>query len=141
MESLSLTDIEKGGKRWKLDAEKAEYLTNRDEIRIHHIYLEFYGASDQEVVRLWADEGLVNTKKRDMTVKGGVKLQKGDITMFTSEIQYLPQERALVAPAEVTLQGPRLEMTGKDLYLDLAKKRLVLKQHRLTKLKLEKGLL
>ncbi|MFZ2087128.1 MAG: LPS export ABC transporter periplasmic protein LptC [Desulfobaccales bacterium] len=141
MESLSLTDIEKGGKRWKLNAEKAEYLANRDEIRIQKIYLEFYGDKDQEVVRLWAEEGLVNPKKREVAVKGGVKLMRGDITLHTAEIQYLPKERVLVAPEEVVLQGPRVQMTGKNLSIDLAKRRLVLKDHGLTTVKMEKGLL
>jgi hypothetical protein len=46
-----------------------------------------------------------------------------------------------VAPGEVVLEGPQAQVVGKDLRIDLTKKRLVLKQHRLTKLKLEKGLL
>lgn len=141
MESLSLTEIEQGGKRWKLAAAQAEYLTHRDEIRIRDIYLEFYGSSNKEVVYLWAEEGLVNTKSRDVAVKGAVKLARGDLTIRTEQARYLPKERALVASEEVVLEGPRVQVSGKDLYLDLVKKRLVLKQHRLTKLKLEKGLL
>uniref|UniRef100_A0A7C3UZM1 LPS export ABC transporter periplasmic protein LptC n=1 Tax=Desulfobacca acetoxidans TaxID=60893 RepID=A0A7C3UZM1_9BACT len=141
MESLSLTEIEQGGKRWKLHATKAEYLSNRDEIRIRDIYLEFYGSSDEEVVYLWADEGLVNTKNRDVAVRGAVKLTRGDTTILTGQARYLPQERVLVAPEEVVLEGPRIQVSGKDLYIDLAQNRLILKQHRLTTLKLEKGLL
>lgn len=140
MESLSLTEIEEGGQRWKLKAAKAEYLTNRDEIRIRDVYLEFYG-SDQQTVYLWAKEGLVNTKSRDLVVKGDVKLKKGDVTIYTPEIQYFHKDRTLVAPDEVLLVGPQAEVSGKDLQIDLTRKHLVLKQHRLTKMKVEKGLL
>jgi LPS export ABC transporter protein LptC len=140
MESLSLTEIEEGGQRWKLKASKAEYLTNRDEIRIRDVYLEFYGA-DQQTVYLWGKEGLVNTKTRDLVIKGDVKLQKGDVTIYTPEIQYFQKERTLVAPDKVILVSPQAQVSGKDLHIDLTKKHLVLKQHELTKIKVEKGLL
>jgi LPS export ABC transporter protein LptC len=140
MESLSLTEIEEGGQRWKLKASKAEYLTNRNEIRIRDVYLEFYG-SDQQTVYLWGQEGRVNTKTRDMVIKGDVKLQKGDLTILTPEIRYSHKDRTLVAPEEVLLEGPQAQVSGKDLHIDLARKYLVLKQHQLTKVKVEKGLL
>jgi LPS export ABC transporter protein LptC len=140
MESLSLTEIEEGGLRWKLKATKAEYLTSRDEIRIRDVYLEFYG-SDQQTVYLWGKVGLVNTKTRDLVIKGDVKLQKGDVTIYTPEIQYFQKDRTLVAPDDVLLEGPQAQVLGKDLHIDLTKKYLVLKQHRLTKVKVEKGLL
>jgi len=140
MESLSLTEIEQGGKRWVLDAKKAEYLKNRDEILIHDIYLEFYGAN-QEVIYLRAREGLVNTKKRDLALKGKVEIEKGDIVIRTELVRYLPRERALVAPEEVVLEGPRTRVAGKDLLVDLTKRRLILRKHQSTELKLEKGLL
>jgi LPS export ABC transporter protein LptC len=140
METLSLTQIEEGGQRWKLNAQKAEYLKNRDEIRIRGVYLEFYG-TDQETVYLWGDEGLVNTKSQDLVIRGDVKLAKGNLTIRTPEIQYFHKERTLVAPEEVLLEGPQAQIAGKDLHLDLTRKRLLMKQHRLTTVKLEKGLL
>jgi LPS export ABC transporter protein LptC len=140
MESLSLTEIEEGGRRWKLKAAQAEYLKNSNEIRIRDVYLEFYGA-DQQTVYLWGKAGLVNTKTRDLVIKGDVKLQKGDVTIYTPEIQYSQKERTLVAPDEVILVSPQAQISGKDLHIDLTKKSLVLKHHELTKVKVEKGLL
>jgi LPS export ABC transporter protein LptC len=140
MEGLSLTEIEKGDKRWILNASKAEYLRDRNEIRIQDIHLEFYGP-DQEVIYVQAQEGLVNTKERDLALKGEVTLKKGDFTIRTPEVRYIAKERALVAPKEIVLMGPRTEISGKGLYIDLAEKRLVLKEHRMTKLMLKKGLL
>ena len=140
MESLSLTEIEKGDKRWLLNAAKAEYLRDRDEIRIQDIHLEFYGP-DQEIIYLRAQEGLVNTKERDLALKGGVTLKRGDFTIRTPEVRYLAKERALVAPKDIVLEGPRTKVSGKGLSIDLDKKRLVLKEHWLTTVKLEKGLL
>lgn len=140
MESFSLTDIDKGGKRWKLKAARAEYLKNRDEVSLRDISVEFYGP-DREIIYLQAEAGLVNPKKRNLALKGEISLKRGDLTVRTQELRYLPGERALVAPAEVVLEGPRVQVAGRDLYIDLKNKRLVLKQHRETTLILEKGLL
>jgi len=140
MERLSLTEIKEGGKHWVLDAKKAEYLKDRDEIRIQGIYLEFYGLG-QEVIYLRAREGLVHTKNRDLTIRGGVELARGDLTIRTEEVRYLPEKRAIVAPEEVVLEGPRTRVSGKDLVIDLIKRRLVLKHHQKTEVKLQKGLL
>ena len=140
MESLSLTEIEKGDKRWLLNAAKAEYLRDRDEIRIQDIHLEFYGP-DQEIIYLRAQEGLVNTKERDLALKGGVTLKRGDFTIRTPEVRYLAKENTLVAPKDIVLEGPQTKVSGKGLSIDLDKKRLVLKEHRLTTVKLENGLL
>jgi LPS export ABC transporter protein LptC len=140
MEGLSLTEIEEGGQRWKLKATKAEYLKDSDEIRIRDVYLEFYGA-DQQTVYLWGKQGLVNTKTRNLVIKDDVKIQKGDVTIYTTEIQYFQKDRTLVAPDEVILVSPQAQVSGKDLQIDLTKKHLVLKQHELTKVKVEKGFL
>lgn len=140
MESLSLTEIEKGDKRWLLNASKAEYLRERHEIRIEDIELEFYGP-DQEVIYVRAEQGLVNTKARDLALKGEVTLKQGDFTIRAPEVRYVAKDRALVAPEEIILEGPRTEISGRGLYIDLAQKRLVLKEHRQTKLMLKKGLL
>ncbi len=140
MESLSLTEIEEGDKRWLLNAAQAEYLRDRNEIRIQDIQLEFYG-KDQEIIHVQAREGLVNTKKRDLALKGEVTLRQGDFTIRAPEVRYVAKERALVAPEEIVLIGPRTEISGKGLYIDLAQKRLVLKEHTMTKLMLKKGLL
>jgi LPS export ABC transporter protein LptC len=140
MENFSLTDMDKEGKRWKLSAARAEYLKNRDEISIRDISLEFYGP-DQEIIYLQAQEGLVNPKRRELALKGEVRLERGEITIRTPEVRYLPGERALVAPEEVVLEGPRFQVAGKDLYIDLKNKKLIMRQHELTTLKLEKGLL
>jgi len=139
METLSLTQIEEGGQRWKLNAKKAEYLANRDEIRIRDVYLEFYG-KDQVTTYLWGNEGLVNTKSRDLVVRGDVKLERGDVTILTPEVQYFHKEHTLVAPEDVLMEGPQAQVAGKDLHIDLTGKHLILKQHRLTTVRLAKGL-
>jgi LPS export ABC transporter protein LptC len=135
MEALSLTEVEEGGKRWTLAAESAEYLKDRDEIRIIGIQVEFFGEGGR-VLRLSCQEGLIHTKTRALTLKGAVVLKDGDLTITTGLARYQPKERVLVAPEGVVLESPRVKVQGKDLRVELAAKRLTLTQHQSTEVKL-----
>lgn len=138
MESLSLIEVEDGGKRWTLDARDAEYLKDRDEIRITGIKVEFYGEGER-VLKISCEEGLLNTKTRALTLKGHVLLQEGDLIIRTGEVHYQPEGRLLLAPGGVVLESPRVKVQGKELKVELAQKRLTLSQHQSTQVKIEGG--
>lgn len=139
MEGLSLTEIDKEGKRWGLKASRAEYLRNRQEILVQDISLEFY-TKEQEVVRLQAPTGVVDTKGKELVLRGGVELVWNDLVLRTPEVHYLPRHHSLLLPEEVLLEGPAMQVRGKGLSVDLRQRRLSLKNHYLTTLKLGKGL-
>jgi LPS export ABC transporter protein LptC len=136
MESLSLIEVEDGGKRWTLDAQDAEYLKERDEIRITGIKVEFYGEGGR-VLKISCEEGLINTKTRALTLKGQVLLQEGDLIIRTAEVHYQPEERLLLAPEGVVLESPRAKIQGKGLRVELAQKRLTLAQHQSTQVQIK----
>jgi LPS export ABC transporter protein LptC len=135
MEALSLTEVEEGGKRWTLEAENAEYLKDRDEIRILGIRVEFFGEGGR-MLRLSCQEGLIHTKTRVLSLKGEVVLKDGDLIITTDLVDYQPKERVLVAPEGVVLESPRLKVQGKDLRVYLAEKRLIMTQHQSTEVKM-----
>jgi len=134
MESLALTEIQEGDKRWTLEAQSADFLKDKMEVRITGVKVEFFGGPDK-VVRVKAKEGLINTKTRVLTLQGGVEMMSGDLRITTGTVTYQPGERLLLAPEEVTLEEPRLKVQGKDLQVKLAEKKMALAQHRLTQIK------
>ncbi|MEW6658071.1 MAG: LPS export ABC transporter periplasmic protein LptC [Thermodesulfobacteriota bacterium] len=136
METLALTEIQEGDKRWTLEAKNADFLKDQNQIRITGVKVEFFGGPDK-VVRVKAQEGLINTKDRVLTLKGDVEMVSGDLRITTSMVTYQPAGRLLLAPEEVTLEEPRLKIQGKGLKVELAEKKLVLAQHRLTQLKVQ----
>ncbi|MEW6385969.1 MAG: LPS export ABC transporter periplasmic protein LptC [Thermodesulfobacteriota bacterium] len=138
MESLCLTETEDGGRRWCLNAKKADFLKDRGEIRISDIQVDFFGYPGGDL-RLKCQEGLVNTKTRALTLKGGVEIARGDLLIKTDLVTYQPEDRVLVAPGDITLERPTLKIQGKDLKVDLAHKKLVLAQHHFTELAMPKG--
>jgi len=137
MEGLSLNEIQDGVKRWVLKADSARYLQDRQEIHLTGIRLEFYGEPGR-VISLSCQEGVVDTRTRGLTLQGEVEVREGELRITTALVRYLPRERLLVAPQEVTMENPRLKVEGRDLSVSLAHRRLVLKEHRLTEVRTAK---
>jgi LPS export ABC transporter protein LptC len=135
MQGLSLTEIQEGNKRWVLGAKKADFHPGQDMISISDVQVEFFGPGED--IRVKADEGLFQTKTRVLTLKGHVRMQRGDLIIKTSEATYLPKERVLLAPAKVLLIEPGLTVAGKDVRVDLAAKKLIMAQHSLTEIKVQ----
>lgn len=133
METLSLSEIQEGDKRWMLSATKADFLKEKMEVLITGVSVEFFGPGEHVWVK--ADQGIFQTKTRVLTLKGNVEMRRGDLLVQTAEAIYQPNERVLLAPEEVVLTQPTLRVTGKGLRVELAEKKLVLAQHRLTEVK------
>ena len=133
MEGLSLTEIQEGDKRWVLEAKKADFNPNEMTISISGVRVEFFGPGED--IRVKADEGLFHTKTRVLTLRGHVEMKRGDLLIKTAEATYIPDQRVLLAPREVTIHEPRLTVTGKGLRVELAAKKLIMAQHHLTEVK------
>jgi LPS export ABC transporter protein LptC len=133
METLSLTEIQEGDKRWVLEATKADFLKEKMEVLITGVRVEFFGPGEH--IRVKADQGIFQTKTRVLTLKGNVEMRRGDMLVQTAKAIYQPNDRVLLAPEEVVLTQPTLRVTGKGLRVELAEKKLVLAQHRLTEVK------
>jgi LPS export ABC transporter protein LptC len=134
MEGLSLTEIHEGNKTWILEAKKADFRPDQTMVNISGVRVEFFGPGEH--IRVKADEGLFNTKTRVLTLKGQVEMQSGDLTVQTSVATYLPEERALLVPENVVISKPGLKVEGKGMRVELAAKKLIMAQHRLTEMQM-----
>ena len=135
MEGLSLTEIHEGDKTWVLEAKKADFHPDQTTISISGVRVEFFGPGED--IRVKSDAGLFNTKTRVLTLKGQVEMRRGDLLVETSVATFVPAERALLAPEEVVITEPGLRVEGKGLRVELAAKKLVIAQHRLTELQVK----
>jgi len=139
MEGLSLTEVQDGDKRWVLEAKQADFDKDHLQVKISGVKVEFFGPGEHVTVK--ADEGLFHTKTRVLTLKGEVEMERGDLRVKTGLATYEPSSRVLVAPEDVVLSEPMLRVQGKGLRVELAAKKLVLAQHRLTEVKVKEGFL
>jgi LPS export ABC transporter protein LptC len=139
METLSLTEIVEGDKRWVLAGQRADFDKDQLQVKISGVKVDFFGPGEHVTVK--ADEGLFNTKTRVLTLKGNVEMVRGEMQINTSLAVYDPGTRVLTAPEDVLLSEPALRVQGKDLKVALTEKKLVLAQHRLTEVKVQEGML
>lgn len=135
MEGLSLTEIHEGDKTWVLEAKKADFRPDQTMVDISGVRVEFFGPGEH--MRVKADDGSFNTKTRVLTLKGQVEMKSGDLTVQTSVATYFPAERALFAPENVVIIEPGLKVEGKEMRVELAAKKLLIAQHRLTEVKVQ----
>jgi LPS export ABC transporter protein LptC len=137
METLSLTEIQDGDKRWVLEGKKADISKDQGLVNLTGVRVEFFGPGEHLKVK--ADEGLFHTKTRILTLIGHVEMEQGDLLVKTSIATYDPNARVLFSPEQVILSNPTLRIQGKGLRVWLAEKRLVLSQHQETEVKIQKG--
>jgi len=134
IKTLSLNEVQEGTKKWTLMAQWAEFRRERDEIMMRDVKVDFFEKPGQRL-HLRSDTGLVHTKTRVLEFKGRVVFEIDDMTIKTETATYNPGERVVVAPGEVTIEGPKLLVEGKGVKVFLAEKRLVFSEHRSTTLK------
>jgi LPS export ABC transporter protein LptC len=135
MQGLSLTEIQEGDKRWVLQAKKADFHPEHSTVSISDVGVEFFGPGED--IKVKADEGLFNTKTRVLTLKGHVEMQRGDLTVQTSEAIYLPDQRVLLAPQEVVIIEPGLRVEGKGVRVELANQKFIMAQHQFTEVQVK----
>jgi len=137
METLALTEIQDGDKRWVLEAKHADLDKDQMEVKITGVKVDFFGPGQH--VTVTADEGRFHTKTRFLTLKGNVQMDRGEMRIQTSLATYEPDSRILTAPENVILTEPTFRVQGKGLKVELAEKKLILTEHRLTEVKVQEG--
>ncbi len=135
IEAFHLTEVQEGDKSWVLKAEKADFLKERHLIRISDIRMEFYGPA-KSAVKLTCQEGSVNTDSREVNLQGQVEIEFGEVRIKTALVIYQPNERLLLAPEHLVLEGPNFTINGKGLRLEVRQRRLELSEHHVTSIKM-----
>jgi len=134
METLSLTEIELGQKRWVMDADKAQHSKERGEIHLDGVHIDFF-EDDGTVTHVKSQKGVVYTKTRTLTLTGQVEVTRGDLMAKAESASYDPKLRILVSHGNVVLEGPTVKVEGQGLTIYLNKHRLILRDHRRTEVK------
>lgn len=132
MDEIRFTEIQEGEKKWELVAQRADYLKDQEIIRLTRVQVDIL-ARDGQNIKLQGDQADIHIKSRQLTVTGNVRAQVDDYVAVTSQVIYHPKERQLVAPEDVTLEGPRLAITGRHLTVDLLNKKMLLQKHTQTR--------
>lgn len=139
MQEIRLIEVQDGDKKWELVAKGADYVKDTNQIRIFDIWVELYGRGGDNLI-LTAAQGTINYQSRQLVLSGPVQARAKNYEFTATEILYDPAKRLLQAPGPVQIRGERLQVSGRDLTLDLKHQKLVLAHHDRTEFRLGRTL-
>lgn len=116
MRGAHLVETRDGEKEWELWAESATAYKQKPLWSLVKVKTRIYG-DDGVYFVVTGEEGAIDVKTKDMTIKGEVKIRSSNGYVFkTDEMTYHSQNRFLMAPLAVTMWGPRDDQ-GHSLFL------------------------
>jgi LPS export ABC transporter protein LptC len=120
---LSLNDIHQtatrdGKTQWRLDATAAHYLTGEKQVILKNLSM---------TVLLTADNGILMTQTKDVSVSGNIELTHDTSRLVTETLEYRSADQTLFAKNPVTIFGDAYRLKAQSMVLDLSRNRAVLK--------------
>ncbi|MDZ7830464.1 MAG: LPS export ABC transporter periplasmic protein LptC [Desulfobacterales bacterium] len=110
-----------GGKtQWQLKARSAEFLSNKNHVRLTEVSVVFFLDSSASEASLTADKGLLDLKTNNMRVSGHVTVENRRYLLTTEILKYNHDSHIISTQSGVNIAGPAIELTADTLTVDLA---------------------
>lgn len=124
-------EIRDGKKLWEVIAEKGRYLPTGNKAELEEAQLLFY-RKDGSLVELTADNALLAFRGTDLgsaDVSGNVELIYNErVRIRTDNAIYKKLEDEVTVPGEVNIKTDTLEITGKNLKLNIETQEMFLRE-------------
>lgn len=113
---------ENGKKSWSLDAAKAAYQREAEELALTDVDLIFYDAGYFGKLHLTADTGFLRQKQEIIDIRGHVIIRAETGEEFQSDsLRYDFSRRIITTRDPVYMQGKQLELRGVGMRLDVTR--------------------
>lgn len=107
MKGVHLVESARGSRDWELFSEEAEGGQDQGHWNLKAARVLFY-AKDKVEFTVTGDQGLIDTKTKDMRIRGHVVTTSANgYTFRTEEILYDAKARKITSPAHVQMVGPK----------------------------------
>jgi LPS export ABC transporter protein LptC len=112
-------------KEWDLKADSASYFEDRERLFLEEVEVTLY--SDDKIYHLTGDEGLFDTKTRDIEIKGQVEVVMPDGTeLFTETLNYDHQKKLMTSKDKVSITRGKVIINGIGVVINPKEKKLLL---------------
>ena len=109
-----------GLKEWELEARAAHHFQGEKMTMLEDIKAAFY-IKEGGVIRLRGDRGRIFHGTRDIELEGNIMIFTPDGYQLTTEgLHYVDEAKQMTSSHQVDIAGKGLEITGKDMSIDLA---------------------
>ncbi len=129
LQDLHYTQNENGQRSWTLDADKAEYIRDRNLAKLDTVKLQLFKTEKFDAVVLQADKGQLeqDTRQVDLWDNVVITATNGE-QLFTDRLHYDDNIRQISSEKNVLIRSPRFELTGVGMVVEIDKGRLLLKK-------------
>lgn len=111
MQGVHLVESSSGNRDWELFAKAAEGYQGKGVWELKNVKLLFYNQNKVDFT-VTGDEGQIDTKTKDMQVRGKVLMSSVNGYEFRSEkVEYLATQRKIISPSNISMIGPDDEST------------------------------
>lgn len=115
-----------GLKEWELEAKEARHFQGGKMTMLENIEAAFY-IEEGGVIRLRGDRGKIFHGTRDIELQGNIVIFTADGCQLTTEgLHYVDRTRQIRSSKRVDIAGRGMEITGKDMCIDLVTGKLTM---------------
>lgn len=131
IDDFKLSETQLGRRVWVLTAEEANNYSQRQEVELFRLRIEFYNSSGDSInAVLTAKQGRINTASRDMEAKDSVIITSRDSLILTTDsIRWYNLSRRLKTESNVRLTRGSDWLTGEGLEASPDLKEIELKRN------------
>lgn len=119
-----------GQRSWELDADRADYQREEQELRLTGVKLTFFNAESLGDITMTADRGVLLRLRNLIKAEGNVHIvAAGGETLDTEALEYRADQRLIESNKKMRFQSPQLILSGDGFRLDLAAGKLRIKHN------------
>ncbi len=116
---IEQTAVRNGTKEWKLEARKAEYIENTQQVLMKELSVTFFLKDGGNAV-LTADEGILNKASNDIEVTGNVLVIDERFKLETERLRYDHSSRIIESNTPIRLISAKWDLRADSISMNLA---------------------
>jgi LPS export ABC transporter protein LptC len=127
LKNIHFVGDKSGLKEWELEAKEARHFQEGKVTMLEDIEAAFY-IEEGGVIRLRGDRGRVLHGTKDIDLQGNIVIFTTDGYQLTTDgLHYVDKTREIRSPRRVDIAGKGVEITGKDMCIDLVTGKLTMR--------------
>lgn len=125
LSGVNYTEVSQGRREWILEAETLRYFKARELLVFDGVHMTLFSDEEGQEIRVTGETAYYDKKDKQVRLIGRVRARdtKG-YHLSARELRYDVKKREVFAPGQFKLTGPKLDLDGRGLVMDMEQDRL-----------------
>lgn len=127
---FTVTELKSGIKEWELISEKADIYQKKNTTELFEPRMKFYNNEGEVTSTMTADEGTVNNKTNDVSMRGNVIVfsEEKKTTLTTDSLRWDSKKEKVLSDDFVRQEDEKMIVTGYGLEVDSSLGKIIIKR-------------